>query len=274
MWLHYKILVFPWFWKSIGKLTRIHFSDRAASKLVMLDPKEFTSFPHCLFSSSAPRHYHVDCTLKLDVTKAFFSNLDQVRAARFGISFLDCSKLTVEFRIFPGCSNITIDSPAGVVCCCWMHHSFYCGFPECFSWLNFRESPSLLKTINRPAIFPSKFIQLRESKSMRASSSLFTIAMGKISSKISFFADNWVHQKSCATRTITIALTNNTIDPCSQDNPTATPGHKLLMVFDFLGFQRQTSHQRYLFFISCSFLLHKQCYTKLFVYLLAALFVF
>ena len=97
------------------------------------------------------------------------------------------------------------------------------------------------------------------SKSMRVSSSLFTIAMGKISSKISFFADNWVHQKSCAIRTITIALTNNTIDPCSQDNPTATPGHKLLMVFDFLGFQRQTSHQRYLFFISCSFLLHKQC---------------
>ena len=141
MWLHYKILVFPWFWKSIGKLTRSHFSDRAASKLVMLDPKEFTSFPHCLFSSSAPRHYHVDCTLKLDVTKAFFSNLDQVRAARFGISFLDCSKLTVEFRIFPGC----IDSPAGVVCCCWMHHSFYCGFPECFSWLNFRESSSILK---------------------------------------------------------------------------------------------------------------------------------
>ena len=126
MWLHYKILVFPWFWKSIGKLTRSHFSDRAASKLVMLDPKEFTSFPHCLFSSSAPRHYHVDCALKLDVTKAFFSNLDQVRAARFGISFLDCSKLTVEFRIFPGCST-TIDSPAGVVCCCWMHHSFYCG---------------------------------------------------------------------------------------------------------------------------------------------------
>ena len=31
---------------------------------------------------------------------------------------------------------------------------------------------------------------------MRVSSSLFTIAMGKISSKISFFADNWVHQKS------------------------------------------------------------------------------
>ena len=103
---------------------------------------------------------------------------------------------------------------------------------------------------------------------MRVSSSLFTIAMGKISSKISFFADNWVHhQQSSAIRTITIALTNNIIDPCSQDNPTATPGHKLLMVFDFLGFQRQTSHQRYLFFISCSFLLHTQCYTKLFVYL-------